>query len=149
MTAASSEIVVVAPPQVSIDEYRSILAATGFPVRELPYGTSEPIDLKRVKVIVMILSEMVAPAVAQTRLWRAEMGQQPVPILWLLPFVSNDLHVTGLEAGADACLARPVEPRVVLAQVQAMLRARQRGEAIIARAQDVRQLNEQLPRLYT
>jgi sigma-B regulation protein RsbU (phosphoserine phosphatase) len=149
MSLSATDIVIVAPPQVASDDYRSWLTAAGYTVEEISFGTEQRMDGKRVKVLVVLLGDSVAPAASLTRWWRAEMGEPSIPILWLLPFSSNDLHVAGLEAGADACLARPVEAGVFLAQVQRMVQLRQRLEALTARAQEVRALNEQLQRVYS
>jgi serine phosphatase RsbU (regulator of sigma subunit) len=140
--------VLAASPQVSTDDVRAFLHDTGCRITEVILGTHERLDCAKTQIVVTTLGETLAFAAAQTRLWRAEMGDYPIPILWVLPYPSAELTVNGLDAGADACLARPLDPAVFTAQLRALLRNQQRGARLQCRAAEVRQLNAQLQHAY-
>jgi len=54
----------------------------------------------------------------------------------------------GLDAGADACLARPLDPAVFRAQVRAMARCHTAAARLGAKAAEARLLGEQLGKAY-
>ncbi|MCZ2344039.1 MAG: SpoIIE family protein phosphatase [Bacteroidales bacterium] len=148
MSSISPQAVLAAPPQVPTDDIREFLRGAECVVKEVILGTHERIDFSRSHLIVIVVGETLAFAAAQTRLWRAEMGDRSIPILWLLPFSSPELTVTGLDAGADTCLARPLDPAVFAAQIRAMLRHQHCLTRLWSRAAEARQLNEQLQQAY-
>ena len=148
MPPTSPTVVLAAPLQVSTADLREFLADAGYTVTEVPLGTHERVDFAQVAAVVVAAGETLAFAAAQTRLWRVEMGDHPVPIVWVLPFASADLTVSGLDAGADVVLTRPVDPCVFAAQLRAALRSRDQARGLLARAAEARQLNGQLQRAY-
>lgn len=149
MPVDSNLIVIAAPPQVPTDDLRERFAAAGYRITSLVLGTHERLDFATIGVVVIAVGETLAFAEAQTRLWRAEMGDHGVPFLWLLPYPSTELTAAGLDAGADVCLARPVDPGVLIGQIKALLRTRRRTAELTARTADIRPLNEQLRRAYS
>ena len=64
-------------------------------------------------------------------LLRSRPGTARVPVLHLTAaYVTDEDKVRGLDSGADAYLARPVEPAVLVATVQALVRTRIAEEAM-------------------
>jgi PAS domain S-box-containing protein len=62
---------------------------------------------------------------------RSRPGTRRLPVLHLTAaYVSDEDKVRGLDAGADAYLTRPVEPAVLVATVQALVRARMAEDAM-------------------
>lgn len=140
--------VLAAPPQVPTEDIRDYLHGGDCVIREVVLGTHERLDFSKTQLIVIVVGETLAFAAAQTRLWRAEMSDRLIPILWLLPYPSAELTIIGLDAGADVCLSRPLDPGVFAASVRAMLRHQQSAARLWNRAAEVRQLNEQLQHAY-
>ena len=65
------------------------------------------------------------------RLLRADPVTAALPVVHLsAEFTRNEDRVAGLEAGADAYLVHPVEPAVLVATVQALVRARTAEEGL-------------------
>src|SRR4051794_14411681 len=116
-------VLLSAPPQSPADDLRRLLAAAGFAVADHLLGSPPAVDLSPVVVAVVGVGERADVAAAQTRRWRVELGDRAVPVLWVIPFASAEITALGLDAGAEACLARPVEPAVFAAQVRALARA--------------------------
>jgi hypothetical protein len=137
-------VFLAAPPHAPADDLRGLLADAGFAVEIHPVGTGDRLDFGSASAIVLVVGSVLAPAAAQTRLWKAEMRDDAVPVLWVLPFESQELTIAGLNAGADAVLSRPLDPAVLAAHVRALARARAVTRGLADRAADTRELNEQL-----
>jgi serine phosphatase RsbU (regulator of sigma subunit) len=69
-------------------------------------------------------------------------GELCMPILWIGPVAD------GLAAGADAALAPPVEPEVLVRQVQALVRMQVARERLAQRAAEAAHHNQRLQQLY-
>jgi len=136
------------PPQSPADDLRRSLTAAGFAVADHLLGAAPAVDFAPVALAVVEVGERADVAAAQTRRWRAELGDRTVPVLWVLPFPSAEIAAAGLDAGADACLARPLEPAVFVAQVRAMVRAGATAARVAGRAAEARLLGEQLQKAY-
>src|SRR5205809_2328518 len=100
-------VLLSSPPDSTGDELRKLVASAGFVVADHLLGSAPAIDFGPVVVAVVEVGERADVAAAQTRRWRAELGDQFVPVLWV---ASPEKVIAGLDAGADAVLARPVEP---------------------------------------
>jgi DNA-binding response OmpR family regulator len=127
---------------------RSALADAGFEVIEHVLGSPQTTDLDGVAVAVIEVGDSEAAAITQTRRWRLERGDDRVPVLWVLASGAGHTTAAGLEAGADACLANPVDPAVLAAQVRALTRARAASSRLAARAAEARLLGDQLRKAY-
>ena len=99
-------------------------------------------------VAVIEVGERIDAAAAQTRRWRIELGDSHIPILWLLPEASTESAALGLDAGADAVLAHPIEPAVFLAQVRSMIRSSATAARVTVKAAEARLLGDQLQKAY-
>src|SRR5262245_46452706 len=103
-------VLLSSPPDANSDELRKIVASAGFAVADHLLGSAPAVDFGPVVVAVVDVGERPAqPAVpgstagaapakdwteiasAQTRRWRAELGDQFVPVLW----VASAEKVTG------------------------------------------------------
>jgi serine phosphatase RsbU (regulator of sigma subunit) len=99
------------------------------------------VDFGPVVAAVVEVGGRAEAAAAQTRRWRAELGDQFVPVLWV---ASPEHAALGLGAGADAVLPHPVEPELLAAQLRAMARAHASAARVAARAGESRILGGQL-----
>lgn len=137
-----------APPTAPTDELRPALAAAGFAVADHVLGSAPAVDFGPLVAAVIDTGDRTDLAAAQTRRWRAELGDAFVPVLWLLPGASSAAAVLGLDAGADAVLARSVEPAVIAAQLKALARTHAAHGRIAAKAAESRLLGNQLQKAY-
>src|SRR5262245_48596453 len=126
----------VSPP----DDLRGLLAEAEFETRDHTLGSTPPVDFSSIAAAVVDVGERPDMASAQTRRWRAELGDDLVPVVWVLPTADARLAARGLEAGADAVLARPLDPAVFVAQVRSAARARAAASRVTARANESRLL---------
>ncbi|MBA4065327.1 MAG: hypothetical protein C0501_16775 [Isosphaera sp.] len=140
-------VLLSAPPGGPADDLRGWLAAAGFAVRPHALGSAPAVDLAAAAAAVVDAADPPAAA-AQTRRWRAELGDDLVPVVWVLPAADPDLAARGLDAGADAVLARPLAAGVFVAQVRAAARARAAAARVAARAAEGRLLGDQLKKAY-
>jgi PAS domain S-box-containing protein len=80
------------------------------------------------------------------RLLRSQPETNRLPVLHLTAaYVSDDDKVRGLDAGADAYLTHPVEPAVLVATVQALVRTRVAEDAMRRSEAKFRAIYEQAP----
>jgi serine phosphatase RsbU (regulator of sigma subunit) len=133
-----------APPP----ELRHGLAAAGFAVRDHRLGSAPAVHFTDVAVALIDVGRQAAAAAAQTRRWRAELRDELVPIIWLLPDADPALAARGLDAGADVVVARPLDEGVLVAQVRAAARLRMAGTRLAAQAAESRLLGDQLRKAY-
>jgi hypothetical protein len=134
-------VLLSSPPDSTGDELRQVAAAAGFAVSDHLLGSAPAVDFAPVAVAVLEVGTRAEAAAAQTRRWRAELGDQFVPVLWV---ASPNHAALGLDAGADAVLPHPVEPGLFAAQLRAMARAHASAVRVAARAGESRILGDQL-----
>jgi serine phosphatase RsbU (regulator of sigma subunit) len=139
-------VLLSSPPDSTGDELRRVVAAAGFAVSDHLLGSAPAVDFGPVAAAVVEVGDRAGLAAAQTRRWRAELGDQFVPVLWV---ASPEYAALGLEAGADAVLPHPVEPGVLAAQLRAMARAHASAVRVAARASESRLLGGQLRKALT
>lgn len=141
-------VLLSASPHRPADDHRRILDADGFAVADHLLGSVPAVEFASVVAAVIEVGDRVEVATAQTRRWRGELGDELVPVLWVLPTASAEAAAVGLAAGADAVLARPIEPAVLMAQVWAMARARATAARLAGKAFEARLLGDQLQKAY-
>jgi hypothetical protein len=99
-------------------------------------------------VAVLVLATIPGDAAtAFTRRRRADAGS-PRPFVWLFQPDAAHLATTGLNAGADVCLVRPVDADLLLAQVNALVRMYSDLTRIVAKGTDTAELSERLGRQF-
>jgi sigma-B regulation protein RsbU (phosphoserine phosphatase) len=87
-------------------------------------------------------------ALAWCRRLRQGSGEGYLPVLFLSGDSGPAARATALEHGADACLAPPFDPRELLAQVQTLVRARQRHRDLNEQASEAQLINKRLQQAY-
>jgi signal transduction histidine kinase len=120
---------------LNVDDYApgryvrtQILRRAGFEVAEAASGT-EGLARAFVEQPALVLLDVNLPDISGHEVCRrlkADPATAALPVIQLTATATATTErVTGLEAGADAYLTEPIDPRVLLATVNAMLRARQ------------------------
>jgi sigma-B regulation protein RsbU (phosphoserine phosphatase) len=136
------------PLNLDVAGVRRTLGDAGFTVADHVLGSTPAVDFGPVAAAVVVAGERADSAAAQTRRWRIELGDELVPILWLIPCGSPQLAVDGLEAGADAAQLLSVEPAILVAQLRAMVRNQAIANRLKEKAGESRLLGEQLRKAY-
>jgi serine phosphatase RsbU (regulator of sigma subunit) len=139
-------VLLSSPPDASSDDLRKLVASAGFAVADHLLGSAPAVDFGPVVVAVVEVNERVEVASAQTRRWRAELGDQFVPVLWI---ASTEKIPAGLDAGADVVLTPPVDPVAFVAQLRAMARSHATAARVSVRAGESRLLGDQLRKTLT
>lgn len=124
------------------------LSGAGIASRNHSLGSVPAADFAGVVAAIIDVGAHADAAAAQTRRWRAELGDDPVPVVWVIPAHDPALAARGLDAGADAVLAHPLEPALLVAQVRAAARCRATVSRVAARAAEARLLGEQMNRAF-
>lgn len=140
--------ILLSAPLRAPSDLASALAPGGLAVVRHALGATPPVDFTPVVAAVVEVADHPAAAAAQTRRWRIELGDTLIPIVWVLPASSDDLAALGLDAGADAVLARPFAPQVLLAQVRAAARLHAAAARAAAKAAEARLLGDQLRKAF-
>lgn len=130
MTEASTVLVVDDNPATRYSTSR-ILKSAGFHVLEAATGHEALEQAKRrPDVVVLDVNLPDIDGYQVCRELRANEETARTPVVHLsATFVSDTHKVKGLEAGADGYLTHPVEPVVLIATVNAFIRARQAEDA--------------------
>lgn len=122
MSSSDQPLVVLVEDDLRLSELvRSYLQANGFRVATENRGDSvvERVRAERPDIVVLDLGLPGKDGFAVCRELRAAFA---LPIL-ILTARDNDIdHVVGLELGADDYVIKPVEPRVLVARIHALLR---------------------------
>lgn len=127
-------------------ELRKLIGSAGFTVADHALGSAPAVDFDPVVVAVVAAGARADVAAAQTRRWRAELGDFIVPVLWLAP---PEATAAGLDAGADAVLPDSVDTGTFLAQLRAMARTQANASRVAVRAAEARLLGDQLKKALT
>ena len=134
----AAKILIVDDNPVVLFSVAHLLEATGFKVLQAATA-KQGRELARAQLPDLVLLDVMLPdqnGVDLCRQLKAELATQQLFVVLLSSVeTSPDSQVTGLEAGADGYIARPIENRELLARVQAMLRIQQ-AETELRRAHD-------------
>ncbi|ASD69455.1 MULTISPECIES: response regulator [Pseudoalteromonas] len=103
------------------------LIHNGFEVVQLHNGINAIKAIEAEKPDILILDIML-PGLDGFSICKAARGEFKGPVLFLTAKDSDFDHVKGLEIGADDYIIKPVEPYVLLARLNALLRRTQNDE---------------------
>jgi signal transduction histidine kinase len=133
----SAKILIVDDNPVVLLSSAELFRAAGFAVQEARNG-AEALRLARVNRPDLILLDVMLPDIHGVELCRRMKADADLKSLFVVLLSSSQIssgnQVSGLDAGADGYLARPIENRELLARVQALLRIQQ-AEAALRQAQ--------------
>lgn len=117
-----ANLLVVDADEGSLDATFAALERGGHDVERARDGRSALLKLRELRPALVVASVEVPDLDGFTFARRVRNGGDWTPIVLLSASGSLQELVTGLGAGADACIARPLEPGVLLAHVEALLR---------------------------
>jgi PAS domain S-box-containing protein len=108
-----------------------ILRAAGFRTHEAATGMEALAAAPQASALVLDVHLPDLDGFEVCRLIRSQPQTALMPVMHVsAAYVKNEDKVTGLNAGADAYLVRPVEPAVLIATLQALIRARMAEEQL-------------------
>jgi CheY-like chemotaxis protein len=133
MSTGKRTLAVVSADGTVPDDVSAPLTRGGFAIRAFLLSVADvPPDAVAVLVVV---NDRTDAAVAFTRRCRIE-AQSPRPVVWLFAAAAVHSAPTGFDSGADVCLVRPVDPDVLLAQVNVLLRSYSELSRVVGRGAD-------------
>lgn len=115
------QAVLISPHADEANVLQVILHQAGFMVRTA-HGLEQAIQAwpeNPAELILIVLTGEHANSLTQLKLLRAH---TVVPILLVADHLSDEFHVSYLDAGADIVIMRPYSVRALLAQIRAILR---------------------------
>jgi sigma-B regulation protein RsbU (phosphoserine phosphatase) len=145
MQAATPRILVCASRPADLDELRDLLLPIGGILTRHLLDAPSP-DPAGQHLIVLDGAGSVA-ALELCRRLRAPGDEVYVPVLYLSAAPGWD-RLAGLEAGADACLPRPLGRAELLAQVRTLLRTKENHDRLAERASEIHRINKRLQQAY-
>jgi sigma-B regulation protein RsbU (phosphoserine phosphatase) len=140
MAAPSCHIEIFAgqPPP---DEVRTLLADAGYELGLRPF--QEP-HLRPAQLYVIDGARETDQALKLCHRLHVEQNGSYTPILFITPDATASSRLAGLQSGADTSLPRPLDAAELLAQVQTLLRAKQRHDQMAVKAADAQRISERL-----
>jgi DNA-binding response OmpR family regulator len=121
MNPMSRKILVADDEQQLLDTVRAYLQNEGFEVVLARTGREALFTFRHEQPDLIILDVMM-PEMDGWEAARLIRRESDVPILFLTARVDDVDKITGLEIGADEYITKPFSPRVLVAQVRAVLR---------------------------
>jgi DNA-binding response OmpR family regulator len=147
-TSGPTRILVCVGQLATLAELRRLLGAGGYDVGGHLLGTSDPADLPSYQLIVIEGPQGNSHALELCKRFRARVDDGFVPILFVTDDHFPTARLAGFEAGADAYLLRPFAAGELLAQVQALLRIKERHDRLAHRTAEFHRINKRLQQAY-
>ena len=117
----SRKILIADDEQHILDTTRAYLMEAGFDVLTVKNGREALFTYRHEKPDLVIL-DVTMPEMDGWEAARRIRKESDIPIVFLTARVDDVDQITGLEIGADEYITKPFSPRVLVAQVRAILR---------------------------
>jgi sigma-B regulation protein RsbU (phosphoserine phosphatase) len=130
------------------DDVRATLAHAGFDLHARPLGEPALANGRPASLLVVDGLRQPAEALKLCQRLRTLQTEQYVPILYVTGDPGPADRVACLERGADTYVVRPFDPPELLAQAQALLRIKDRHDALTARAAEANRVSKRLQETY-
>ena len=104
------------------DLLKRYLSEQGFAVDTVPDAAAMDRQLQRTRYDLLVLDLMLPGEDGLAACRRLRSAQNPVPIIMLTAKGDDVDRIVGLEMGADDYLAKPFNPRELVARIQAVMR---------------------------
>ena len=124
----SAQMVLIADDDAKIRELLELyLTKEGFAVEQAADGAEAILKAQQLKPDLIVLDVMM-PVLDGMEVCRQVRKFSRVPVIMLTARVEDDDRILGLELGADDYVAKPFNPRELVARVKAVLRRAQGSE---------------------
>ena len=114
-------------------ELGQVLGQAGYAVAGNSGPIKSPEELGRFNLIVVEGSGRAESALDKCQSYRLNLADQFVPILFISDDHSPSMRLSSLQHGADAYLLRPFDTTELLAQVEALVRIKERHDKVLSR----------------
>lgn len=140
MAAAASCHIELFASHPALDDVRSLLADAGYDlaVRQIPELPTQTLA----QLYVVDGGRQPEAALKHCHRLRIDQNDAYTPILFVAG--GEPLRLASLECGADTSLGRPLEPAELLAQVQALLRVKERHDRLALQATEAQRISRRL-----
>jgi two-component system phosphate regulon response regulator OmpR len=139
MQAAQRQKILVVDDDLRLrDLLKRYLTEQGFAVDTVPDAAAMDRQIQRMRYDLMVLDLMLPGEDGLAICRRLRAAENAVPIIMLTARGDDVDRIVGLEMGADDYLAKPFNPRELVARINAVLRRQQRPEMPGAPAQEER-----------
>lgn len=129
-------------------DVRAVLDQAGYDVAAKPLGEAALANGRPASLLVVDGYRAAAEALRLCSRLRLLQSEQYVPILYVAADADQQARTACLELGADTYLIRPFDPAELLAQVQALLRIKDRHDQLTARAAEANRVSKRLQAAY-
>ena len=129
-------------------EVRATLEEAGFAVACKPLRDAEVANGIPVRLFLIDGGTRTDDAIKLCDQLRQRFDEAFVPILFVGPSDANGMRRACLESGADTVLPRPFSPAELIAQVQALLRIKDRHDQLSAKAFEANRISKRLQAAY-
>lgn len=121
-TAEAQRVVLVEDDEALVAAMAEYLGGHGLEVHTVTTGTDALAEIERVRPALVVLDIMLPGMDGFEVCRKLRQTNAGLPVLMLTAKDEDFDRVLGLEIGADEYLVKPVQPRVLLAHIKAMLR---------------------------
>jgi sigma-B regulation protein RsbU (phosphoserine phosphatase) len=129
-------------------EVRGLLEQAGYDLAVRALGEPEGDGVCPAGLVVVDGGDQADQALRLCHRLHTAHAEPFVPILYVAADAKRHDRVACLEYGADASLVRPFDPAELLAQVQALLRIKERHDKLAARAAEAGRVSKRLQEAY-
>ena len=144
----SSSIILCADAQPTVDDVRLVLQNAGFAVGVHLLDENAALQNNAATLILVDGSRRTEDALKLCQRLHRGQSENFIPILYVTNDASPGARLASLESGADTYLLRPFDPAELLAQVQALLRIKERHDTLTAKTAEVHRINKRLQAAY-
>ncbi len=129
------------------DEVRRVLEQAGYQVSVVSFGNANG-DFTRCNLVVVDGTSKTPASLQFCHRLRLGLGEQFVPILYIIADPHPATRLASLESGADSYLLRPFDPEELLAQAASLLRIKDRHDRLLEKTAEVHRINKRLQDAY-
>jgi sigma-B regulation protein RsbU (phosphoserine phosphatase) len=139
-----SQVLLCAKDETTATDLQQLLAGAGHAVHRATFAGTEPGDVESYRLILLETNGVQAEALKFCKGLRSGLGDRFVPTVVVTDGASPQARLAGLEAGADACIQRPLDAGEFLAQINALLRMKEQHEKLLDKTAEANRVNKQL-----
>ncbi len=139
VSSCSIELFGGSPP---LQDVRAPLTEAGYEV--IVRALQEPQPPASAHLYVVDAGQHLESALNLCRRLRANPDDAYTPLLLVTANADPKVRLASLESGADAMLARPFDPAILLAAVQALLRVKERHDTLASQAAEAHTISKRL-----
>jgi len=142
MNVSGPKILMVDDEPRNLRLLEGILAPLGYDLRRVESGT-EALEQVAADPPDLVLLDVMMPGLSGfdvCRQLKSQVETQFIPVVLVTALADRESRVTGIEAGADDFISKPVDPNELRARVRSLLRAKSLHDELQQRYEELRKL---------